>query len=60
MKTWVKNEREEKLVRGAPNYIVPTHKDKHMGLKRRLGITLSPFCTSLKTKILDDTLGLVV
>ncbi len=34
--TWMRSEREKKWVRGAPTYIVPTHKTKHMGLKQRL------------------------
>jgi hypothetical protein len=33
---WMKSEKEKKWVRGAPIYIVPTHKTKHMCLKQRL------------------------
>ncbi len=36
--TWVRNERGKKWVRGAPTYIIPTHKTKCMGLKQRLWI----------------------
>jgi hypothetical protein len=35
----VRNEKEKKRLRGAPNYIVPIHKTKLMGLKQRLWIT---------------------